>query len=307
MSRGFLVCMAMGLILAACGNRSRAEMILVPNASFESPDAPYVSVNVDSWQKVPKPDWYVESGGFLWDYNVGLFENPLTNTSGHIDNCDGNQAVWLFVVPEVALFQDYDSTDWRSPAPTHEFDATFEAGRSYQLTVGVIGTGGGMQQGAALELSLYYRDDNSNRVTVAAVSLTNTTAVFSNNTHLLDFHVNVSAVRPGDAWAGRHIGIQMLSTVDPALEGGYWDLDNVRLSSTLEPILLDPVWTNSQFQFTLRSEPGLAIEILSATNPILPLSNWTSLGSLTNISGMTPFADSVASGARRYYCARRLP
>jgi len=307
MSRRFLSLVAACAALAAGGTRSQAASLPVPNASFEAPATSYVSVNVDSWQKAPKPDWYVESGGFLWIYNIGLFKNTPTNSSDHIDNCDGNQAIWLFVVPEVGLFQDYDSIDARSPVPTHAFNATFDPGKSYQLTVGVIGTGGGMLQGATLELSLYYRDAASNKVTVAAVSLTNTTDVFSNNTHLVDCQVNVPAVRPSDAWAGQHIGVQMLSTVDTNLQGGYWDLDNVRLSSTLEPVLTNPVWTNNQFQFTLQSEPGLTIEILSATNLALPLSNWTSLGTITNTTGTTPITNPTASTNWRYYCARHVP
>ncbi len=310
MSKNAIAFLAAGVALAGGVNRSWAAAILVPNGSFETPVTTYVSVNVDSWQKTPKPAWYDESGGWLWDWNVGLFKNPdiTSQNNDHIDNCDGNQAIWLFVKPEVGLFQDYDSTDWSEPAPTHAFAATYETGKSYQLTVGVIGTGGNMPQGATLEISLYYRDGNSNKVTVAATSITNTIAIFSNNTHFLDFQVNVPTVRPGDAWAGQHIGIQMLSSiVDTNLEGGYWDLDNVRLSSTLEPVLLSPVWTNNQFQFTLQSEPGVAIEILSTTNLALSLSNWSSLGVLTNTSGTVPFSDPAANTLRRLYGARYLP
>jgi hypothetical protein len=307
MSRIAIACIATGVALAACASRTQAETLYVPNGSFETPTTFYVSVNVDSWQKVPKPDWYDESGGFLWDYNVGLFKNTATNSADHIDNCDGNQGIWLFVVPEVALFQDYDSIDWRSPVPTHAFNATFEPGKSYQLTVGVIGAGGGMQQGATLELSLYYRDANSNQVPVAAISITNTPALFSNTTHLVDCQVSVPAVKASDAWAGRHIGIQMLSTVSTNLQGGYWDLDNVRLSSTLEPVLRNPTWTNNQLQFTLQSEAGLRLEILSSTNPALPLSAWDSLGFLTNSTGTLFFSAAAAThSAQRFYAARRL-
>lgn len=298
---------AAGIAFALLEPLASAGPIPVPNASFESPATTFVSLNIDSWQKADKPDWYAEGGGFLWSQLVGLFKNTGITSPDHIDNCDGNQAIWLFVVPEVALFQDYDSTDWKSPAPTHAFNATFEPGKSYQLTLGVIGTGGGMQQGATLELSLYYRDANSNKVAVAAVSITNTLSVFSNNTHFVDCEVTVPTVRPTDAWAGQHLGIQMLSTVDTNLQGGYWDLDNVRLSSTLEPVLLNPVRTNNQVQFTLQSEPDLRLEILSATNLTLPLSEWTSLGTLTNTTGTTFFTNPAAGTCRRFYCARRLP
>jgi hypothetical protein len=293
-------------LFGGLGN-SRAEALNVPNGSFESPVTPYVSVNIDCWEKSAKPDWYVEDGGFSWSYNVGLFKNSATNSADYIDNCDGNQCIWLFVVPEVALFQDYDSSDWRSPTPTHAFDSTFEVGKSYQLKVGVIGSGGGMQQGATLQLSLYYRDANSNKVTVAAVSITNTYSVFSNNTHLVDFQVNVPTVRPSDPWAGQHIGAMMLSTVDTNLQGGYWDLDNVRLSSTLEPRLLNPVWTNNQIQFTLQSEPGLGLEFLASNDLTVPVSAWTSLGTLTNFSGTTVVSNATVNSSRRFYTARYLP
>jgi hypothetical protein len=72
-------------------------------------------------------------------YYTGIFKNSPTNSSDHIDNCDGDQAIWLFAVPEVALFQDNNSVDWDDPAPTHAFDAKFEIGKSYQLTVGLLG------------------------------------------------------------------------------------------------------------------------------------------------------------------------
>ena len=185
MSRYFIAFIAGLSALAAGIGRSHAESINVPNGSFESPITPYVSINIDSWQKAAKPDWYVESGGFLLGYNVGLFKNSPTNSADHIDNCDGNQAIWLFVVPEVALFQDYDSIDWASPVPTHAFDARFEAGKSYELTVGVIGTGGGMLPGVTLELGLYYRDAASNQVTVAAVSITNSHSASSPTPRIL--------------------------------------------------------------------------------------------------------------------------
>lgn len=299
---------AAGLLALAAGACClRAETIPVPNGSFESPATPFVSVNVDAWQKAPKPDWYVETAEFLWSYNIGLFKNPATNSADHIDNLDGAQAIWLFAVPEVALFQDYDSVDWRNPEPTHAFNARYEAGKSYRLTVGVIGSGGGMQPGATMELSMYYRDALSNQVTVAALSITNTATVFSNNTHFLDFRVEVPVVRPEDAWAGRHIGVRMRSTVDPALQGGYWDLDNVRLSAILEPVLSDPLWSEDRFQFTVRSEPALNIEILSATDLSLPFEEWRSLGVLTNSSGSIRFIDTTSDPAGRFYRARRVP
>ena len=111
----------------------------------------------------------------------------------------------------------------------------------------------------------------------------------------------------GDAWAGQNIGVQIASTVSTNLAGGYWDVDNVRLTETPLPVLSDPRMTNSQFGFTLQGEPGLAFEILASTNLALPTTNWTSLGTLTNTTGVAPFLDPATSLSRRFYRARQLP
>lgn len=229
------------LALLAAGSRPLAAgPIGIPGASFETPVTNYVNINIDSWQKASKPAWYVEGGGFLWTQLTGTFRNTDPSDADHIDNCDGSQAIWLFAVPEVALFQDYDTVDWNDPAPTHAFDAKFEIGKSYTLTVGIIGGGGGMLEGASMEIGLYYRDGGGNKVAVAATSVVNTLNTFPTNTHLVDFQVRVPVVKPCDPWTGKNLGVRFLSTVprvtggEPDLQGGYWDIDNVRLSSVAE-------------------------------------------------------------------------
>ena len=201
--------------------------------------------------------------------------------------------------------------DWNDSTPTHAFNATYEVGRSYQLKVGLLvggmGSGGGILPGATLDMILYYRDANSNRVTVAALTITNSFSVFSNSTHLLDFSVNVPTVRSNDPWAGKHVGILLHSTVTPELEGGYWDLDNVRLSSTLAPTFVNPIHTNGQFQFTIQSEPGLSFEMFATTNLTSPPQDWTSLSIVTNVTGMIPFIDTPVNFPQRFYQARQLP
>lgn len=297
-----------GLVLAMllC-DVAGAGMLNVPNASFESPSAPFPSPNIESWQKTPKPDWYDESGPFLWVQLTGLFRNQPPDQPDYIDNCDGNQAMWLFAVPEVGLFQDYDSMDWNDLTPSRAFNATFQPGHAYQLKVGIIGTGGNMLQGVTMALSLYYRDAASNRVAVATTIVTNTVAVFSNNTHFVDCEVNVSAVKPDDAWAGKHLGIQFLSTVSSNMQGGYWDLDNVRLREFAPPTLTPLARDQNGFHFTLQSEPGLRFEIQASTNLLLPVTSWTSLGTITNAGGEAVFTDSDPSFTTRFYQARWVP
>ena len=286
---------------------TRAASIAVPGASFESPATFFATPIVDSWQLMPQPAWWNEAATGPWTNLVGVFKNDPPSSPEHIDNIHGNQAVWLFANPSAGFFQDYDSMDWNDPAPTHAFNATFELGKSYRLTVGVIGGGYNMLPGTPLEASLYYRDAASNKVNVATTTIIYSATYFSNRTHFIDFTVTTPTVRSGDAWAGKNIGIKFLSTVSSELEGGYWDLDNVRLTSILAPTLLNPVRTNGQFQFTLQSEPGLAFQILASTNLTLTASNWTSLGVVTNVTGTIPFVDTSANFPQRFYQARQLP
>jgi hypothetical protein len=145
-----------------------------------------------------------------------------------------------------------------------------------------------MQEGVTLALGLYYRDTSSNRIAVATTVVTNSSTVFSNGNHFLDFEVNLPTVKADDVWAEQQIGVQFLSTVSPELAGGYWDLDHVRLTSILAPTFVNPSHTNGQFQFTIQSEPGLTFEMFART-------------------GTIPFIDTSVNFDQRFYQARQLP
>ncbi len=301
-----LVCWVCFTLKAVCPLQLEAAPIPIPNASFESPPTVFVETRIDAWQETAKPASYDENDGYTWDQLTGVFLNTPSPSADHIDNCHGNQAMYLFAVPEVGIFQDYDSVDWLDMAPTHEFNAIFEAGKSYNLTVGVIGGGGGMLNGASLELSFYYRDASSNKVTVAATNIVHSTTLFSNTTHFVDCSLDLLPVRPTDPWAGKYIGVKILSTVPAAQAGGYWDVDNVRLTSIREATLTNPVLTNNQFRFTLESEPGLRFEILANTN--FTTTNWISRGIVTNSSGSLYVTNTLAESLNQsFYRPRRLP
>ena len=292
--------LVLGLVLLlAVSGAAQAAAITVPNGSFESPPTDLATPFVDSWQQTPQPDLNNQA-----TFQTGVF----SNVPPPIDNCDGGQAAFLFAYPGVSLAQDYDSTDYMNPTPPHTFNATFEPGKAYTVTVGVIGGGGGMKEGASLELSLYYRDALTNIMKVAATNITHSLSLFPSTFHFLDFQAQLPTVKAGDPWAGQHIGVQLLSSVtDTNLMGGYWDIDNVRLSSTAPPVLLAPGYTNGQFTFTLQSEPGLQFDVLAQTNLAAPVSTWTSLGTLTNVSGTSVFSDPTANSTRRFYTVRQLP
>ena len=252
------------------------EPIEIPNGSFESPAILFVSTNLVAWRKTPKPPAYDESGGFFWDQLTGVFANTSAGASDHIDNCDGAQAGYLFAVPEVGLFQDYDTVDSYHSGPTHAFDAAFLTGNSYQLTFGVIAGGGNMREGVTLEAVLYYRDNSSNQVAVASTNIVFTREVFPNRTHLTEFQLRIPPVKAGDAWAGQHLGVRFLSTVSSEQQGGYWDLDNIRLFTLSPPRFLvtaTPVGANLRLGWP--SVRGYDYQIAVSDD----LQNWANQGS----------------------------
>jgi hypothetical protein len=207
-----------------------AQPIIVPGGSFESPTPPpgYPAFPlIDSWQKSPTPIWYdpAQFGGFSWDQLSGVFFNTDAGTANHINNMHGSQAAYLFAVPTLGIIQDYNTVDWQGGPPTHAFNATYEIGKSYDLTVGVLG-GNGMGDNVALRLSLYYRNDANAIVPVGFTDVLYSTTTFPNINNFVDFSVNLGEVQAGDAWAGKNIGIQ-IEALSPG--GSYWDIDNVRL------------------------------------------------------------------------------
>ena len=281
-------------LLVMMASTLRAGPINVPNGSFESPATFFVSLNFDSWQRTPQPDWWNETASGPWTNLAGIFKNTPPGSPDHIANCDGNQAAWLFANPEAGLYQD-------------AFDVKFEVGKSYRLTLGAIGGGYNMLPGTPAQASLYYRDAAGNKVIVAATTIVHSAAVFTSRTQLVYFEVTTPIVRAEDSWAGQHLGIQLLSTVSPEQAGGYWDFDDIRLSSTQLPTFAASAVANGRFQFRLQGEPGFAFEILASTNLALPPSNWMSLGTLTNETGTVTFVDTAGNFDQRFYQVRQVP
>ncbi|HMP84488.1 MAG TPA: hypothetical protein PKA41_17470, partial [Verrucomicrobiota bacterium] len=210
------------------------QPIAVSNHSFESqvinPEVPpfVVGFNIDSWQKLPNPG-YPEGGEFTWDQTAGMFID--TNPYG---NSDGNQLAYILGLPGAGIFQDNLSTDWNNNV--NGLNATYQAGFSYELTVGVFGKA--LLDGAVLELSLYYRNDLSEIVTINSSSIFYDAEDFSLTPplNLFDLAVNVPVVQEADEWFGRNIGIMIQVGLGPVTEDfAYWDIDNVRLTAIPEP------------------------------------------------------------------------
>jgi len=284
------------------------ESIYVPNFSFESQPTAFADPHVDFWQKPPAPANFDTNVFGAWENLAGVFQNSPSGDAGHIANADGNQLAYLFAYPQMALFQDFNSTDWSNAAPTHSFNALYKPGRSYTLTVGITSSSvQPLTPGSTLQLSLYYRDGSNNMVTLATTIVTYDTNVFSNLTNLIDFAATVPEVKPTDPWVGNNIGIQFQSTVAPNLIGGVWDLDNVRVTELVATTLKNPTMANGQFRFNLQSEPGLRFEILTGTNGTQPTISWTSIGIITNTTGSISFTDPAPIASQRFYRAHLLP
>ena len=234
-----LLSAALGLVcILSTSGILRAQPIFVPNHSFESQSAegyPFgANPSVDSWQKIAEPGYYTPVFGNSvppWYATAGAFVGTAPNSPNPYANLLGTQAGYILAFPQVTLFQDYDSS------PTHDFDATFEVGKSFSLTIGLFGKNL-LATGSTFELSLYYRDNLNNKVTVGATTATYNAANFPVTPilNLIDYSVNIPTVQAGDAWAGKHIGIQLESTVPLELTSGRnWDFDNVRLTAVPEP------------------------------------------------------------------------
>lgn len=298
-------CAVVGGLVLGTAFGAWADALPVPNGSFETPPTLFVDTNLEAWERTERPADYDESGGFLWSQLTGVFRNTPSTSADHITNCDGNQALWVFAVPGVGFFQDYESRDWNDGGPGHAFDVRFEEGRSYTLTVGVIGGGGGMAAGASLDLSLYYRGEGTNRVAVATTRVVNDPG--APRSAFTDYRVRVPVVRAEDPWAGRHLGIQVLSTVAAAGAGGYWDLDHVRLEAAGAPRLTDPRVSGDTLTFTVQGETGAVFDVLAAGGPGEALARWEAVGTVTNHGVGAVFVTGTTNAPQRYYRAVQRP
>lgn len=274
---GNVTCLAvfLGLALAVPSTLAAATVAVeLPNPSFELPSTVFVSTDIDAWKKAPKPDDYDEAGGFLWDQLAGVFRNTAPGKPDHIVNCDGSQAMYLFADAHVGVFLD-------PAAPDGTFPATFDVGTSVVLTVAVFGGGGNMREGTPLRLELLHFNGSGERQVVEGLTVLHSAEQFPTTTRFFDFQVITPVVKATDPWAGSAIGIGIRSAVDPQSEikGGYWDLDNVRLSITREDAFqLVPSVVNGDggMQVSWPGDSGSQYQVQVCAD----LGSWTDSGAL---------------------------
>lgn len=261
--RGFLAILGPGLAAATVS-------LPVPNGSFERPATPFVDTRIESWVKTPKPADYDESGGQLWDQLNGVFKNTNPGKADHIDNIDGNQAAYLFAVPDTGISME-------GTEPDGDFPVRFSIGDAFNLTVGVIGGGGNMAEGAGLRVELYALGDGGTRIQVRSTTVLFSKDQFPSTTHFVDVSVSTAEVTAADAWAGRLLGIGIYSTVtqESGLAGGYWDLDHVRLTASRpDTFSLSHALTEGKLQVVWPGSTGTRYQVQTSPD----LSSWKDQG-----------------------------
>jgi len=207
----------------ATGGTAATVPIEIPNGSFELPSTVFVSTDIEAWQKSPEPPNH-EPDGFPWFQRAGIFKNTNPGRPDHIPNLDGNQALYLFAVPGVGVFQE-------GTAESGALPVSYQPGDVFSLTVGIIGGGGNMPEGARMRLELGYVETDGSRRPVARTEVVHSLTQFPTTTHLIDFTVRTAPVSASDPWAGRPLSLELMS-IGSEFIGGYWDLDNVRLTVT---------------------------------------------------------------------------
>jgi autotransporter-associated beta strand protein len=221
---------ALAVLLLASQALSQPVSIPVPNYGFAGPYVaplpPYAVAGVSNWVQSPMPAWWIAAGytAQQWTDTIGVFVNipkewidnlvPSGGTSVH------QQAAFMFSTADLQLSQTLSST--------------FQVGESYQLTVGIEGGGYGMPIGTPMQIGLYYLDAGGNQVMVGTTTVLNDLALSGSSyiTHLPDRYLAIPAVNASDPWAGQNIGIALIQP-HTGTTTGYWDIDNVRLTSAL--------------------------------------------------------------------------
>lgn len=283
--------LTLGLVAAHGFLSASGQSVEIENASFESPVTDFVTLQLDGWEKRPKPEGFEENEQFVWDQLVGIFLNTPEGSDGHIPNTDGDQGLFLFNVPAAGFSQS--------------LDAAFEVGQAYALTAGLIGGGGGMFEGASVRMELFFIDENSAPATVAATDIVHSLDTFPTTTLYVDQTLVSDPVGAADPWAGEPIGIRFTSTTRPDIAAGFWDIDHVRLTATSPSNgLREPEWRDGEFRFTLVSAPDLTWEILWTEDLGLPIDEWNLLRDVTVDGSSVTVVDEEADGSGRSYIAR---
>jgi hypothetical protein len=185
--------------------------VAVQNTSFEAP-----ALDPNGFPAWPFMEGWLEvDRDAAASSNTGVFINSPIGSPDRLSNAAGSQLAFLASEKGNALEQD--------------LAAVYQVGRSYRLTV-AVGVSARFPPSVTepvdtVEVVFYYlTEDKSVDIVHQTVEATGLSS-----TQLQDFSVYLGTVQPGDAWAGKPIGIAIRAA---GAAGGFWDLDNVRLAES---------------------------------------------------------------------------
>jgi hypothetical protein len=197
------------VLTVAIATPAFAADVTVLNPSFE---LPVVDQDPEALPASPFIDNWTQTGQIG---NSGVFYNTPQGSPDHIDNMLGIQAAFMSSLNGIAISQLLSSN--------------YEVGSAYDFTVG-IAISNSLPPSATDPLNIvFYYMDNGSPVDLATTPLTRGTLT---STHFVDHSVSLPQVTASDDWANQQIGIAIRSA---GLPGGFWDLDNVRVTATPIP------------------------------------------------------------------------
>ncbi len=188
------------------------ESVPVDNASFEMP-----VVDPNGFPAVPQVDQWVELDvDTEASSNTGVFANTAEESWDHKTDAHGWQLAFLGSETGNALEQD--------------LAAAYKIGYDYRLTV-AVGVSSRFAPSTAepadlLELVLLYRDGDE----ILDIMSQTIDAAGLSDRQSTDISLRLPTVRADDAWAEMPISVALRSLGMP---GGFWVLDNVRLTESL--------------------------------------------------------------------------
>ena len=213
---------------------AQADSISIPNHSFETP-----AIDPNVFPVIPFIASWTEDDVDPCSLNTGTFINSPPEIDNHLINADGSQVAFLGSQFGNALWQ--------------YLPATYQQGKTYKLTVGVcISAGFPPPDGSTLKLVFHSLSDPN------IISVKVPRPLPSSRT-LDDYSVTMPTVQPSDPWADASIGIAIRAI---GSAGGFWDLDNVRLTE----YPLTPEFTGDSF-IGLADFTKMAAEWQSCSEP----------------------------------------
>ena len=201
--RSVAVCLG---VLVLCGAGVQADAIPVANHSFEVVEIDPV---LNPYGAIPLISMWTELDVDANSQSTGVFRNTSPDSSDHIINADGSQLAFL------GSFQGNSISQYTA--------SKYQAGKRYQLTVAVCVSDSAPPVGQNPLMLEFLYWGVFEPITIASVPVLPTGLT---STSLQDFTLDLPTVEPMDPWSGQNIGIAIRAT---GVEGGFWDLDNVRL------------------------------------------------------------------------------